>query len=487
MGRGMQMTKSAFIVAALVSVAHADGLRIAVDEIDLRSRPDGMSVSKGTAKLNADVVIREEVEVAPTWKGLDSNVPSTDVLPHWVKIQSGREEGYVPEGVFAQSEAIEMAVSDVGTLSAQAKKVTRGFSDVEDDIALSTMKGAAGKSGGIGKVAALDTLKAVCVAGTPDVIDIRKFISDGELETLTFPMRVVPEEKARATRLSRQKGIDPAMIAKFKKLKELTKGNDDREVKLAMDAMQTMINQSFEHLDPVREHAIGEYVAARFVMKRKVVDPADRKSAYVRRLGQALAAAANGPACYSPCQFILVDDPAKTNACAISGGYVFVMSGLLDFVKDEDELACILAHELAHVELRHGLRAVGAGAMFKLFASAADYALSDEKAKDEDFSKALDLVFTVMTSVAENGYGAKLEAEADWRGMQIAARLGYDAAAMVEAFKRLKESTGGTGGSGYPKNRIGDAASYREGFGFDRIRSPGRETRRRRFEQNVRD
>jgi len=478
------MIKSIIVAVAFIGVAHADGLRIAVEAIDLRSRPDGSSMSKGVVRLNTEATVRGEVEVAPSWKGLDACVMSTEMLPRWVKIEAGGEEGYVPEGALAQGAAIELAVSDARTLSGQARKVTKGFSEVEDDVALSTMKGVAGKSG-LGGVASLEKLKAACVVGTPDLVDLRRFLTEGELAEVAFPVVTVENERLRVSKMANKNGIGPDMIAKFKKLKDLTKDNDDRDIKMAMDAMQAMINQSFEHIDPVREHGIGEYVAARFVMSHKVIDSSDRRSSYVRKIGQALVTAANGPACYAPCRFILVDAPSMTNACAISGGYIFVMSGLLDFVRDEDELACILAHELAHIELHHGIRAVGAGAIFQLFSSATDYALAAEKANDKDFSKALDLVYSVMTSVAEDGYGEKLEAEADWRGIQIAARLGYDVSAMIDTFKRLKEVTGGTGGSGYPKNRIGDAASYREGFGFDRVRTLGRETRRHRFERNV--
>lgn len=44
------------------------------------------------------------------------------------------------------------------------------------------------------------------------------------------------------------------------------------------------------------------------------------------------------------------------NAFALPGGYVVVNSGLLAAVKQPEELAGVLAHELAHVTRRHGLR-----------------------------------------------------------------------------------------------------------------------------------
>ncbi len=53
----------------------------------------------------------------------------------------------------------------------------------------------------------------------------------------------------------------------------------------------------------------------------------------------------------------VVEDPA-VNAFSLPGGYVFVNTGLLDFTRNDDELAGVLAHELAHVECRHSMKAI---------------------------------------------------------------------------------------------------------------------------------
>lgn len=49
------------------------------------------------------------------------------------------------------------------------------------------------------------------------------------------------------------------------------------------------------------------------------------------------------------------------NAYALPGGYLIVNSGLIEKVRSEDELAGILAHEVEHVERRHGMRSIIAG------------------------------------------------------------------------------------------------------------------------------
>src|SRR5580658_5034711 len=53
-------------------------------------------------------------------------------------------------------------------------------------------------------------------------------------------------------------------------------------------------------------------------------------------------------------QFHVIDSP-QINAFALPGGQIFVMSGLLEFVESEAELAAVLGHEISHVELRHAI------------------------------------------------------------------------------------------------------------------------------------
>ena len=54
-------------------------------------------------------------------------------------------------------------------------------------------------------------------------------------------------------------------------------------------------------------------------------------------------------------QFKIVPDPAP-NAFALPGGYIYITTGLLPIIESEDELACIMAHELIHSHNRHTIK-----------------------------------------------------------------------------------------------------------------------------------
>lgn len=73
-------------------------------------------------------------------------------------------------------------------------------------------------------------------------------------------------------------------------------------------------------------------------------------AAYVQQIGRTIAAASGAnPDTY---HFFVVQNP-QANAFAIPGGYIFVFDGLLKRLSDEEELAGVLAHEVAHVRHNH--------------------------------------------------------------------------------------------------------------------------------------
>jgi predicted Zn-dependent protease len=104
-----------------------------------------------------------------------------------------------------------------------------------------------------------------------------------------------------------------------------------------------------------KEIALGNQIAAEF---RRDARPLESPAAlaYVNGIGQRLAKEIGGPA--FPYTFALVaDDPAEVHeVAAFPGGFLFVPSSLILAVKDEDELAGMIAHAIAHVAGRDGTK-----------------------------------------------------------------------------------------------------------------------------------
>lgn len=209
--------------------------------------------------------------------------------------------------------------------------------------------------------------------------------------------------------------------------------------------------QSTAQAGPRYEYLVGYRVAARLLGNAKVL-PADSAVAkYVDQVGQTVALGSAFPYPYRGYYFIVLDTP-DVNAFATPGGFVFVTTGMVKFLRNEDELAAILGHEVGHVELHHGMRAIQEGKQTKALGG-----LLQDLAADTSVGKDLGEVLgplsdEVYKSVA-NGYSSDLEAEADARSAEICAKLGYDPSVLLAVLERFRAYKGNYGGAGYPKER----------------------------------
>ena len=130
-------------------------------------------------------------------------------------------------------------------------------------------------------------------------------------------------------------------------------------------------------------------------------------------------------------------DAKEINAFSIPGGPVYVYRGLLDMMGDDDDaLACVLGHELGHVNGRHAARQISSQLATNVLIS-----------------------LTPIGSTGQNlaGLGAELaglkysrddEYDADRRGLSYAHFAGYNPQGMVRFFEKLQRMEKREGGSG---------------------------------------
>ena len=123
------------------------------------------------------------------------------------------------------------------------------------------------------------------------------------------------------------------------------------------------------------------------------------------------------------------------NAFAIPGGNVYVYSGIVDFLQSDDELAAVIAHELAHVEKRHSLK--------NYRASAALTALLQKAIKNQ---KNKDLWCAVLSSLTLMQFSQKQEDEADDVGQFKLAAAGFDPYGQVHVWERFLQKYGDSSG-----------------------------------------
>lgn len=123
-------------------------------------------------------------------------------------------------------------------------------------------------------------------------------------------------------------------------------------------------------------------------------------------------------------QFHVIQSP-QVNAFALPGGHVYVLTGLLDFLESEAELASILGHEMSHVDLRHCIERY-------------QYELALKKVGAPDAGVLIGLAH----QFASLGYAQYQELEADASGERLAIESGYDPDAAAAVFQRMKTRFG---------------------------------------------
>jgi len=127
-------------------------------------------------------------------------------------------------------------------------------------------------------------------------------------------------------------------------------------------------------------------------------------------------------------QFRAVKDK-ELNAFAVPGGFVYVNSGLINAATD-DELACVLAHEIGHIAARHSVKRLQATLGYQIIMSIA-LGVSGNKISGQ----AIDIVFNVVSL----GYSRQDEFLADKLAVRYAKRAGFNPNAMITFFEKLKQ------------------------------------------------
>ncbi len=135
-------------------------------------------------------------------------------------------------------------------------------------------------------------------------------------------------------------------------------------------------------------------------------------TAYVERIGKKLLRGL--PVRDFAYRFAIVDQ-MEPNAFALPGGHVFVSRGLLALANNEDELACVLGHEIIHAARRHTAQRQAIGR----------------------YQGALMLPRSRAQMLA--AYGRDMEREADALGQRLAAAAGYDPMGMSTFMRRLDQ------------------------------------------------
>ncbi len=150
-------------------------------------------------------------------------------------------------------------------------------------------------------------------------------------------------------------------------------------------------------------------------------------------------------------EFTVIQDDNTVNAWALPGGKVAVYTGILKATQDEEGLATVLGHEVAHATKRHGVERMTKEAVIKLVLKGGETALMVALQKKEPgTAETIMNAFGVGAHVGiELPFSRELEEEADHVGLIYMARAGYDPEKAIDFWTRMASLT--KPGSGPPQ------------------------------------
>jgi len=190
-------------------------------------------------------------------------------------------------------------------------------------------------------------------------------------------------------------------------------------------------------LSEVEEARVGREAMRQIRLHQDYVqDP--ELSAYLNGLGERLAASSAKP--YLQFNFFAVRDPT-INAFALPGGYIGVHTGLLTAVRNESELAGVIAHEIAHVTQSHIARMVDnqRGAGLTTLAALAVALLAARS--NPEMAQAAITTAGALNVQNQLDFTRENEKEADRVGFQNLEKSGFEPAGMATFFERLMNQT----------------------------------------------
>jgi Zn-dependent protease with chaperone function len=199
---------------------------------------------------------------------------------------------------------------------------------------------------------------------------------------------------------------------------------------------QTQVKSGFNVFSAEQDVEIGRQSAAEAERQLALL----RDSAvqgYVERVGRRLADAAPGPK--FPYTFQVVN-ASDINAFALPGGPTYVTRGLIEAVRNEGELAGVMAHEISHVALRHGTNQASKAYLAKAGIGLLGGILGGGGGNST--GQILQAVGGLGLNALFLKFGRTAETQADVLGTQIMARAGYDPEAMATMFQLLKSKQG---------------------------------------------
>ena len=172
-------------------------------------------------------------------------------------------------------------------------------------------------------------------------------------------------------------------------------------------------------------------------------------TAYITEVGQRLVSHLDSA--LFTYRFAIIPDPSP-NAFSLPGGYIYITTGLLPLIQNEDELAGIIGHEIIHSNNRHTIRQMKKN----IFPALLQLPGNIVGLFNEGAGAMLNAPLAAPSALLVATYSRKFENEADREGVALAARSGYDPTALAVVLERMSKAIETVSGNKESKSYFSD-------------------------------
>ena len=136
-------------------------------------------------------------------------------------------------------------------------------------------------------------------------------------------------------------------------------------------------------------------------------------------------------------EFILIENKNIRNAFCMPGGKIAVFTGILDVTKNENGLAAIMGHEIAHAVAKHSLERQSRALLLQGTTTIIDI-FSGGKISQINKTTRMDTVGLIQQLGIMNPFNRKQESEADYLGLIFSSLAGYDIREAPKIWQRMQ-------------------------------------------------
>ena len=141
-------------------------------------------------------------------------------------------------------------------------------------------------------------------------------------------------------------------------------------------------------------------------------------------------------------EYILIDNDKIKNAWCMPGGKIAVYTGILKITKNEDGLAAVMGHEIAHAVAKHSIERASRAVVLNVGTTIADI-FTGGAISNANRTTGVDVAGMLRSFGIDFPFGRKQESEADYLGLIFSSLSGFDIRETIKIWERMKKANKG--------------------------------------------